>query len=107
MSRPHEDLINSIRLFLSEQGAMSTVIDTPGLVHSKNGTPFIAGTKGALDIAVTLKGRAIWIDAKTGRDRLKPAQAKFCAAQERAGGIAFAAWSVDDVKDRLTKEGLI
>lgn len=107
MSRPHTDLVNAIRLYLSEVGAMSVPIDTPGLLYTRDGRPAMFGTKGALDIAATLKGRAIWIDAKTGKDRLKPAQVKFCEAQERAGGIAFAAWSVADVQARLVKEGLI
>lgn len=107
MSNVHTDLVNRIRLYLSEVGAVSVPVDTPGLLYTRNGTPAKFGTKGALDIAATLKGRAIWIDAKTGRDRLKPAQVKFCEAQERAGGIAFAAWSVDDVADRLRMEGLI
>lgn len=107
MSTPHTDLVNRIRLYLSEIGAMSVPIDTPGLLYTSNGDPVKFGTKGALDIAATLKGRAIWIDAKIGKDRLKPPQVKFCQAQERAGGIAFAAWSVDDVANRLRMEGLL
>jgi hypothetical protein len=107
MSGPHTDLVNQIRLYLSEVGAVSVPVDTPGLLYTRDGRPAKFGTKGALDIAATLKGRAIWIDAKIGRDRLKPAQVKFAAAQERAGGLAFAAWSVDDVANRLRLEGLI
>lgn len=107
MSAPHTDLVNSIRLYLSEIGAMSVPVDTPGLLYTRDGRPAKFGTKGALDIAATLKGRAIWIDAKVGKDRLKPDQVKFCQAQERAGGIAFAAWSIDDVAERLKAEGLI
>ena len=107
MSNLHTDLVNRIRLYLSEVGAMSVPIDTPGLLYTREGHPVMFGTKGALDIEATLKGRSIWIDAKTGRDRLKPAQVKFCQAKERAGGIAFAAWSVDDVADRLRMEGLV
>lgn len=107
MSQPHTDLVNAIRLYLSEIGAMSVPIDTPGLLYTRNGTPAKFGTKGALDIAATVKGRAVWIDAKIGRDRLKPAQVKFCEAQRRAGGIAFAAHSVDDVANALRLEGLI
>lgn len=103
----HKDLINEIRLFLSEHGAMSVPIDTPGLLYTRDGRPAKFGTKGTLDIAATLKGRAIWIDAKTGKDRLKPAQKKFCDAIERAGGIAFAAHSVEDVANRLRMEGLL
>lgn len=107
MTARHTDLVNEIRLYLAEQGAMSVPIDTPGLLYTRDGRPAKFGTKGVLDIAATLKGRAIWIDAKTGRDRLKPAQVKFCEAQERAGGIAFAAHSVEDVSNRLRMEGLL
>lgn len=107
MSAPHTDLVNEIRLYLSKIGAVSVPVDTPGLLYTRDGRPAKFGTKGALDIAATLHGRAIWIDAKIGKDRLKPTQVRFCAAQERAGGIAFAAWSVDDVANRLRMEGLV
>lgn len=107
MSARHTDLVNEIRLFLAHSGAMSVPIDTPGLLYTREGRPAKFGTKGALDIAATLKGRAIWIDAKIGRDRLSPAQHKFCDAQEKAGGIAFAAHSVEDVANRLRMEGLL
>lgn len=107
MSAPHNDLVREIRLYLSEIGAMSVPVDTPGLLYTRDGRPAKFGVKGALDIAATVKGRAVWIDAKIGKDRLKPEQAKFAAAQERAGGIAFAAWSVDDVANRLRMEGLL
>ena len=107
MSGKHTDLVNEIRLFLAQIGAMSVPVDTPGLLYTRDGRPAKFGTKGALDIAATIKGRAVWIDAKTGKDRLKPAQVKFANAQAKAGGIAFAAWSVEDVADRLRMEGLL
>lgn len=107
MSAPHNDLVREIRLYLSEIGAVSVPVDTPGMLYTRDGIPAKFGVKGTLDIAATLKGRAIWIDAKIGKDRLKPDQVKFCAAQSRAGGIAFAAWSIDDVRARLMMEGLI
>ena len=107
MSATHNDLVREIRLYLSEVGAVSVPVDTPGLLYTRDGRPAKFGTKGALDITATIKGRAIWIDAKIGRDRLKPDQVKIAAAQERAGGIAFAAWSVDDVANRLQAEGLL
>lgn len=107
MSVTHNDLVRDIRLYISEIGGMSVPVDTPGLLYTRDGRPAKFGTKGALDIAATVKGRAVWIDAKIGRDRLSPAQVKFAAAQQRAGGIAFAAWSRNDVKARLIEEGLI
>lgn len=107
MSARHTDLVREIRLYLSTIGAMSVPVDTPGLLYTRQGIPAKFGVKGTLDIAATVRGRAVWIDAKTGSDRLKPAQQKFAAAQEKAGGIAFAAWSIEDVAKRLKAEGLI
>lgn len=107
MSARHTDLVNEIRLFVSEVGGFSVPVDTPGLLYTRDGRPAKFGTKGALDIAATVKGRAVWIDAKTGSDRLKKEQVNFSNAVARAGGIAFAAYSVDDVRNRLLLEGLI
>lgn len=107
MSARHTDLVNEIRLFIAQIGGMSVPVDTPGLLYTRDGRPAKFGTKGALDIAATVKGKAVWIDAKTGKDRLKPAQINFANAQAKAGGIAFAAYSVDDVRNRLLLEGLI
>lgn len=107
MSAPHTDLVNRIRLYISEIGGFSVPVDTPGLLYTRDGRPAKFGTKGALDIAATIQGRTVWIDAKCGKDRLKPEQVKFCGAVIRAGGVAFAARSVDDVRDRLTFEGLL
>jgi len=107
MTARHTDLVNEIRLFIAQIGGMSVPVDTPGLLYTHDGRPAKFGTKGALDIAATIKGRAVWIDAKTGTDRLKKEQINFANAQSRAGGIAFAARSVDDVRARLLTEGLI
>lgn len=107
MSVPHDDLVRSIRIYLSEIGALSLKIDTPGLLYDRNRTPVKIGTKGVLDIAACLKGRFLAIDAKIGRDRLKDRQVDYANAVERAGGIAFAAWSIDDVANRLRMEGLL
>lgn len=107
MSVKHDDLVREIRLYLSEIGALSVKIDTPGLLYDKNGRPVKLGRKGVLDIAACLKGRFVAIDAKIGPDRLKPDQRKYAAAVQRAGGLAFAAWSVDDVRNTLTLEGLV
>ena len=107
MSAAHTDLVNRIRLYLSQIGAVSVPVDTPGLLYTGDGRPAKFGTKGVLDIAATVRGRAVWIDAKTGKDTLKPAQVKFAEAQRRAGGIAFAARSVEDVANTLKAEGLI
>lgn len=107
MSQPHTDLVNAIRLYLSEIGGLSINVDTPGLLYDRNGNPVKIGQKGVLDIAACIKGRFVAIDAKIGKDRLRGKQPQFCAAVERAGGIAFAAHSVDDVANALRLEGLL
>ena len=107
MSAAHDDLVREIMLYLSSVGALPVKVDTPGLLFDRFGNPVKMGTKGVLDVLACLKQRFIAIDAKIGRDRLKDHQDKFCKAVERAGGIAFAAWSVDDVAQRLTAEGLL
>ncbi|CAB4140291.1 hypothetical protein UFOVP407_43 [uncultured Caudovirales phage] len=106
MSAKHNDLVNEIRLYLSSIGGLPVKIDTPGLLFDVNGNRVKLGTKGVLDIITCLKGRFVAIDAKCGRDRLKKEQSNFCTAVERAGGIAFAAYSVADVETRLKAEGL-
>ena len=107
MSAVHDDLVRKIRIFISEIGGLSCHIETPGLLFDKAGRPVKIGKKGRLDIAATIKGRSVWIDAKIGRDKLKPDQQKFAQAVQRAGGIAFPAYSVDDVRNTLTIEGLL
>lgn len=107
MSVAHDDLVRSIRLYLSEIGALSIHVPTPGLVFDRNGKQIKLGKKGVLDIAACLNGRFIAIDAKIGRDKLKPDQVNYANAVTRSGGIAFAAWSVDDVIQRLEYEGLV
>lgn len=107
MARAHEDLINAIRLYISEIGGLSIKTETPGLLFDKVGRPVKIGRKGVLDVHACIKGKFVAIDAKTGRDRLKREQLAYATAVEAKGGIAFAAWSVDDVKQRLKAEGLI
>ena len=107
MSRQHDDLVNEIMLYLSSIGGCCTQVDTPGLLFTRAGQPVKIGTKGVLDIEATIKGRSVKIDAKIGKDRLKGPQQAYADAVTRAGGIAFAAWSVADVERRLKAEGLI
>lgn len=106
MSVKHDDLVREIRMFISEAGGISIKTDTPGLLFDKVGRPVKIGTKGILDIHACIGGRFVAIDAKIGKDRLKPDQRKYAHAVEAKGGIAFAAHSVDDVRARLTAEGL-
>ena len=46
-----------------------------------------AMTKGSADISATIHGKSIKIEIKWGKDRQSPAQAKYQAEIEKAGGI--------------------
>lgn len=107
MSTVHDNLVKLIRIYLSEIGALSIHVETPGLLYDKTGRPVKIGKKGRLDICACIQGRFVAIDAKIGRDNLTADQVRFANAVIAAGGIAFAAWSVDDVRDRLRIEGLL
>lgn len=49
------------------------------------------GTVGSADISATIKGRAVKIEVKIGKDRQSEAQRQYQAAIEQAGGLYFIA----------------
>ena len=49
------------------------------------------GTNGSADISATIRGRAVKIEVKIGRDRQSEAQRQYQAAIEQAGGLYFIA----------------
>lgn len=107
MSARHDDLVREIRLFISEIGGHS--LDTPvrhDLVN-RQGRPVKIGAPGQYDVHASLKGRFIAIDAKTENDHLTRLQRNYGDAVRKAGGVAFAAYSTEDVANRLKVEGLL
>lgn len=52
--------------------------------------------KGIFDISAVIRGRAVWIEVKAGRDKMRHEQMIFKQEVERAGGLAFVAYSTDD-----------
>lgn len=107
MSAKHDDLVREIRLYISEIGGLP--LDTPvrhDLVN-RFGRPVKIGIPGQLDLHACIKGRFVAIDAKVGRDSLGKDQRNYAHAVQTKGGIAFAAHSVDDVKNVLIAEGLV
>lgn len=50
---------------------------------------------GAADIMGTIQGRAVAIEVKAGRDRLRPAQENFRDQWTRAGGVYVVARDVE------------
>jgi hypothetical protein len=120
MSAKHNDLVKKIRLFLSENHILSIDTPTPGILYTKAGVPVRSTGKGKLDIHACAPiqtydkdgtqrktGLFIAIDAKIGKDKLKTEQLAYSKAVERHGGIAFAAYSVQDVYDILIQRGIL
>ena len=62
--------------------------------------------KGLPDIHSCVRGRAVYVEVKTGKGELSKEQREEKARIEQAGGIYIEARSVDDVEDRLVAEGL-
>ena len=57
------------------------------------------GLKGSPDILACVRGRMIGIEAKVGRDAHRPAQRRFAAALDAAGGLYVIARSTDGTGD--------
>ena len=120
MSAKHDDLCKLIRLYLSQVGILSIDTPTHGILFDPRGKPVRSSGKGKLDIhacaPVTmydkqgtpqLTGVYIAIDAKVGKDKLHDEQLNYAKAVNKRGGIAFQAYSVDDVRNMLILKGII
>jgi len=64
-------------------------------------------TLGCPDILGVIGGRMLGIECKRHGGRLRPAQAECLDAIRKAGGVAFVATSIDEVKRCLEAEGLL
>lgn len=74
----------------------------------QDGNRFIRyGLPGQPDIFLILNGRFIGIEVKTKTGRQSEAQKNWQRNCEHAGGIYILARSVEDVIERLRKEGLV
>ena len=87
---------NKIKKFLDEIGAYH--IKNHGSIYSRAGTPDITGV---------IKGHFIGIEVKQPGGIVSPLQAAHIELIKQSGGIAFVAYSVDDVKQELRKAGLV
>ena len=65
------------------------------------------GVPGQADILCCMKGRFIEVEVKTKTGRQSEAQKQRDRNITKAGGIYILARSVEDVKERLKKEGLV
>ena len=76
-----------------------------GYVFKIHGDIFMRS--GIPDIICCLKGRFVGIEAKDIGNGPSELQLAHIRQIRKAGGIGFVAYSVEDVKEQLEKEGLI
>jgi hypothetical protein len=97
------DLSNAIRLALSQDGHFICRANV-GKFKMADGRWFDTGLpKGFSDLFGSRAGdaKAVYIEVKAGRDRLRPEQETFLAAMRARGAIAGVARSVDDARQLL------
>lgn len=86
---------NSIQKHLEKIGAYH--IKNHGSMFSRAGTP---------DITASIKGRFVGIEVKQPGGVVSELQKAHIKLIERSGGVAFVAYSLEDVKEQLRKAGL-
>lgn len=101
----HHDLVASVLLAIAPHGLAWP--NNTGALKDATGRLVRYGLVGSPDILACIKGRAVGIECKVGRDFQKPAQKRFAETMNRNGGLYILARSVDDVTARLAQEGLI
>lgn len=100
----HSDLVNAVLLHLSPMGLAWK--NSTGALKDATGRLVRYGLPGSSDVLACISGRMVGVECKVGRDRQREHQARFADALHRAGGIYILARSVEDVTERLTREGL-
>lgn len=95
---------NMIRAINMQPGCVAYRINNVGVwdaekqIHRKGNTQ-----KGVFDIAATIKGRAVWLEVKSGRDKPSTDQLIFQQEIRSAGGVAEFVYSTDNGLELLTK----
>jgi hypothetical protein len=97
---PESEVVKSILHYLKIIGVMAWRNNTTG-VYDPTRKLFrsFSGLKGVSDILGVMRGgRFLAIEAKAKDGRLSDDQAAFIDAVNKAGGLAFCARSIDDVR---------
>ncbi len=77
------------------------------LMRGSNGKTYMirAGARGQADIqGVLLNGSFVAIEVKVGRNKPSPEQERFLEEIKRRGGVAFVAYSLDEVINKINRE---
>lgn len=87
---------NQIKQYLDSIGAWH--IKTHGNMFSRAGTP---------DVLACVNGRFVAIEVKQPGGRVSPLQIAHIKLIRQAGGVAFVAYSLDEVKRILQDKGIV
>ena len=104
--KPETELIRQIREYLRLRGAVTTRVNSGmTVIEGERGRRMIRGAEaGTADILVCFNGRYVAIECKVGDNKPTKLQNEFLSSVREAGGIAFAAWSIEDVDRELDLE---
>jgi len=92
-------LTRCITTYLRLKGVFVSRLNNTGIYDPKLNR-FRPGTnrKGLPDILATYKGRSLFIEVKTGRDRMRPDQERIRQEQTSSGGLYFIAKNFTEFK---------
>lgn len=95
---------NIIRAICMQPGCVAYRINNIGVWDKAKGIYRKSHTQpGIFDISAVVRGRALWVEVKAGRDKMSREQMIFKQEVERAGGIAFVAYSTDEFLNWFTE----
>jgi hypothetical protein len=92
-------LTSCITTYFRLKGAFSSRLNNTG-IYDKRLNRFRPGTsrKGLPDVLATYQGKSLFIEVKTGSDRMSEHQEKVKAEQEASGGLYFLAYDFTEFK---------
>ena len=99
VSKAETKFIRSVREYLHLRGALTVRVNAGMTVIGEGESRRVirGAEKGTSDILGCYKGRFFAIETKVGKNTPTPEQQAFLQSVRDNGGIAFAAWSLDDI----------
>jgi len=91
----HKQAVTEIRRYIAAIGGYSWLLPQSQRLY---------GSKGLPDMYCIVANRAFWIEIKVGKDKLRPAQAAFKLAAEKAG-VPVVVGRAADVVDKMEEWG--
>ena len=91
-----KDLQTQIMVWLRLNDFFCFKVNNVG-IKKMDGSYIPVGMRGIADIHAIKYGKAIWIECKIKGNKLSPFQKQFLDNVARSGGIAFCAYSLEEV----------